>query len=720
MGGSDEVIVAVVALIVSVVALSATFMQVLQQYYASASGYSQCNDKVMGAWARTKSRRFSWEELRFEVQFDAPVIFVSPPDNKNGPILGAPIYFLDGTQRSMEETHTADEMDLRKEYHSRSVKERIHTADNERASWLSLLYAVQRMEAKSLEWQQKRYEQLEAPSLQDSHTLTVALQRKRRSWDTMPSSVSKPYATTTMCHLIEMMAALGVYWKEFDRRRDRYRGEGNGFMVLGERISDLGLMFAFQVYGECRFEYNRVIPVDYIKELCFGYVPTIYRETFDQRRLGAPSDEVENLGSLQMASRREVAETLVVIGCNKNTVQYYLEEDSTTTHLFPFSFEILGMLSQTFHIKNSYFTYIPNPTSDCWDERSLSLVGVLGSLQGLFGCPPPGGYPQRIYIWPHRCPHRNDTEPPKQRRRRFAAAAPCGASQRSGRCRRGLDGQGQGSCPPTDPPRSHKSSLSRGNKRPTPAQLDGAETQKQRRRREIVQDVLRHAVAARPGHGSPSPGNSRYLSMVGPSQARFEDINEEAPEFRQHKFMEVYFQVIRGKVIPRAWDSANRRASFTGQDGVRRRASVAGAPPGFGLRKRGTGGTHASVAVQTDPGTVTPSILPPAMAGADINKPRPSPLENEILPDEEAGVESDDHNMNLAVGIDDDTDGEEGDGMPLRKPESLANQPVSHDDVWCTLVFRMICWLMLHDFNKQDVQVSKSELLGSRMPVYIA
>jgi len=108
------------------------------------------------------------------------------------------------------------------------------------------------------------------------------------------------------------------------------------------------------------------------------------------------------------------------------------------------------------------------------------------------------------------------------------------------------------------------------------------------------------------------------------------------------------------------------------------------------------------------------------MAGADIIKPRPSPLENEILPDEEAGVESDDHNMNLAVGIDDDTDGEEGDGVPLRKPESLANQPVSHDDVWCTLVFRMICWLMLHDFNKQDVQVSKSELLGSRMPVYIA
>jgi hypothetical protein len=50
----------------------------------------------------------------------------------------------------------------------------------------------------------------------------------------------------------------------------------------------------------------------------------------------------------------------------------------------------------------------------------------------------------------------------------------------------------------------------------------------------------------------------------------------------------------------------------------------------------------------------------------------------------------------------------------------LYEQEVSHDDAWCTLIFRMICWLMLHDFNKFDVQLSKSELLGSRMPVYIS
>ncbi|KAK8913223.1 hypothetical protein VCV18_011695 [Metarhizium anisopliae] len=41
------------------------------------------------------------------------------------------------------------------------------------------------------------------------------------------------------------------------------------------------------------------------------------------------------------------------------------------------SFEILGMLGPTLHINNTYFTYIHNPTSDRWDERSLSLSRIM-------------------------------------------------------------------------------------------------------------------------------------------------------------------------------------------------------------------------------------------------------------------------------------------------------------------------------------------------------
>lgn len=40
-------------------------------------------------------------------------------------------------------------------------------------------------------------------------------------------------------------------------------------------------------------------------------------------------------------------------------------------------------------------------------------------------------------------------------------------------------------------------------------------------------------------------------------------------------------------------------------------------------------------------------------------------------------------------------------------------------NIWCTLVFRSLCWLRLHDFHKNDKQIPKSELMGSRLPVYV-
>jgi len=39
--------------------------------------------------------------------------------------------------------------------------------------------------------------------------------------------------------------------------------------------------------------------------------------------------------------------------------------------------------------------------------------------------------------------------------------------------------------------------------------------------------------------------------------------------------------------------------------------------------------------------------------------------------------------------------------------------------IWISLIFRMLCWLMLHDFDKADVKIVPADLKGSRMPVYI-
>ncbi|GJC98957.1 modin [Colletotrichum higginsianum] len=172
-------------------------------------------------------------------------------------------------------------------------------------------------------------------------------------------------------------------------------------------------------------------------------------------------------------------------------------------------------------------------------------------------------------------------------------------------------------------------------------------------RREMVQDVLRSHIQEvlaglneKPEKATQkTPGSNVSLGTDPKKQRQFEEIDAAAPELKQEKLMEIYFRVVRRKVIEESQESADRREMV-----------------GFGgLKKR----------QQTNFSTRTAETM-------------------------------DDDDEPVALFM-------------------LGEEHVSHEDIWCTLVFRMICWLMLHDFHKKDVQVStKSELLGSRLPVYIS
>jgi hypothetical protein len=227
------------------------------------------------------------------------------------------------------------------------------------------------------------------------------------------------------------------------------------------------------------------------------------------------------------------------------------------------------------------------------------------------------------------------------------------------------------------------------------------ETDRERLRREIVQDVLRshiqevlHLLNERPEEETTSPQTAqsygpRYedLDTQGPRQSRqaedadtkvpfpvlipnriprFEDIDSAAPEDKQARFMDVYFKVIRVKVVGQAAGSTVRRGS-----------------------------------------AVPATALPPALGV------KRAPTEKSI---QEMDAESVDP-ADPGVGSDTSATATDAASHPLVLAELDA---VYHDDIWCVLLFRMICWLMLHDFHKKDVQKPKSELLGSRLPVYIA
>lgn len=331
---------------------------IARKYYASRGGYANCSSRVIGRWSESTRRVVRLSEFRFEVQFASPVIFLCPPSNKKGPVKNEPIIFIDGSERSVLESGS-DIQDHPSNYLSdrEYAKRAVHTADNERASWLALLSALQKMERESREWQQKQHLEMNeallrgpkgsahAKTIDDTeillqgvsyqYTLSVAIQKKLRSWDTMPINVKRPYATTVWCHLIELLAMLGVYWVEFNRVNNRYLAEGNGYTVTGENVSNLGIMFTFQVHSWSHFGSNRVIPVQEVKELCFGFVPTIYQSPSDSRRLISP-DELRDLSVFNLATDYNVAETLVLIGCNTKTVNYFSPNSTARrSHLFP-------------------------------------------------------------------------------------------------------------------------------------------------------------------------------------------------------------------------------------------------------------------------------------------------------------------------------------------------------------------------------------------------
>ena len=66
--------VALLALVVSLVALFIALLQVIQQYAATAYDYRRCSPRTMGGWATKTERKFVPSEIRFEITYSVPHI----------------------------------------------------------------------------------------------------------------------------------------------------------------------------------------------------------------------------------------------------------------------------------------------------------------------------------------------------------------------------------------------------------------------------------------------------------------------------------------------------------------------------------------------------------------------------------------------------------------------------------------------------------------------
>ncbi|EPE03001.1 modin [Ophiostoma piceae UAMH 11346] len=679
---NNDTQVAVVALVVSVVALVGTLLQVGQQYLASAAGYSSCDESVIGPWHKTKKRQFRYSEMRFRVLFKSPVFFVCPADNTKGPVRGAPVYFVQGTDSSVKKTlslpvedppappkpeapstmtqsaivtgleaiatktmevikrrpwlsgrqhgrdakdrhelavekqnkHAQDEseMDAASEIPTASTDHKgVHTVDSEMATWVRLLQEMHRMEMYSRLWENSQVANNPKDSLQvadfQTHKLCVAIQGKQLSWDTMPASINRPYATTTISHMVEMAAMLGIYWKEFDKTTRHYRAEGNGYVLSGSRIADFGgIFFAFQICGKNRFEENRIIPADEAKEFAFGLVPTIFREKGDIRRLAFSVDDIHNLGTLLLGSPSQFGETLASIGCNTYSSNCLQDEATRHGHLFPLAFEVMGMVGKKLHRKGSAFRFLPNPTYRHWDKKFFSMNLLLkaynSQIQRL------GNEGTRIPWLKAAAAEINELIAWDADECTFDYGLMALLNRKIRVCDEFLRAKGRNNV--------------------------GLVL------RQHIQQVL-YMVNSKDRFQSGDDGQARS-SAAPKTTSRYDELMAATPGERQALLMEIYFTDLKDVVVQKAVSA------------------------------------HNSMAAPSQKAPDKAAIVD-TKSWADFHEP--------LTPE---------------------------DNVFTRPATSLEAEAV-----WCTLVFRMLCWLALHDFNKADVQFERDELLGSRLPVFI-
>ncbi|KAH6632086.1 hypothetical protein F5144DRAFT_240588 [Chaetomium tenue] len=350
-GGNEvaSLAVAIVALVVALVALVGTTAQVFQQYLATAVGYSNCGKRVMGPWARHTKLVFHPWELRFEVVFRSPDITVVTlrPDQA-------------GSVNSMQSWDVEEPTLLRQPGLARE-NSRNGIADYS-ATWLDLLSTVHEM---------LRYG-VPSPGFQ-GEMVSVEVQARLQTLDLMPEGVKKPYATTTLSSIVVLAAMLGLHWKQFDRKNDRYIADGNGLMFTGFAVPHLGIMFSFTCHGTPRFSpATRVVPSIGLLEYCFGFVPTILRPV-DAPRPVYLTDVPRDLGTLRLGSPSGIASTLALLQCDKHII----ESIGSSEHIFPVLFELVGMLGRPMHIRGIAGRTLPNPLPYRWDDKSFSPKRLL-------------------------------------------------------------------------------------------------------------------------------------------------------------------------------------------------------------------------------------------------------------------------------------------------------------------------------------------------------
>lgn len=291
----------------------------------ASNALDRCGANVIGRWSEMTKRVFCPNRLQFDVVFGAPILSIAPLNSIRE----------EATPMHLGESPLSFENALIRKY---VVFRRNNYPDNF-VSWLILLGKIYVIVNDSL---LKQADYLRADEhgqrkarLDFENRYIVCLQKKSFSWDTLPTTVKSPYATTTLRDMVVISAMLGIYWKEFNHSRSKYLAEGSGHKLVGSVIPDLGISFTYEEMFEPVFYQTRMVLNADCKGLCFGRCPTI----FNSASFNILPDHCAS--TLRLGSLADIAETMAEFKFTVNTVNYFRPEivsNARHSHLFPSTF----------------------------------------------------------------------------------------------------------------------------------------------------------------------------------------------------------------------------------------------------------------------------------------------------------------------------------------------------------------------------------------------
>ena len=237
MAGS-EVNVAIVALVVALIALLVTVSQLLGQLFATAEGTRKCSRSVIGHWSTLTTWKWHWSEWRFETIFASPQLYLGVPFE----------YGPKGIKSAFESSTQCTQLPMNDLELKRPSWELLGMDDNalepfpgttQFEGWIALLAALHGSTSKHhARSALRRYKKLDNVSW-------PGIRLRYRSWDSMPTDVIGPIATTTLGDIAVIARRMGMSWKTFDPDKGLLTAEGCGHSLSSVEVRALGLTLRY-------------------------------------------------------------------------------------------------------------------------------------------------------------------------------------------------------------------------------------------------------------------------------------------------------------------------------------------------------------------------------------------------------------------------------------------------------------------------------------------